>query len=205
MKLGLISDIHEHVDNLRSCLMQLQSDGVDQIVMLGDIYELGHRIRPTCELLAAARIIGVWGNHDFGLCVDPTEEMYENHGEHVIGYMTSLKARMVIEDCFFAHVEPWLNSDLPEDLWFFEGIPETIERRQQIFSARPQRVFFAGRYHRWLLVSPDRTEAWDGSTPICLNEGQHFVVLDALLNGSFATYDTETGWLIPYNLNALKK
>jgi hypothetical protein len=200
MKLGLISDIHEHVDNLRACLMHLQSEGVDQIVMLGDAYELGHRIQPTCELLAAANVVGVWGNHDFGLCVDPTEEMYVNHGKDVIGYMTSLQSRIVIDDCYFAHIEPWLNPDLLEDLWFFDGMPETAERRQQIFSAQPQRVFFAGHYHRWLLVSPDRTEPWDGSTPICLKEGQYFVVLDALIKGSFATYDPVTGWLIPHRL-----
>lgn len=200
MKLGLITDIHEQVDNLRACLARLQSQAVDQVVMVGDVYELGHRIRPTCELLVAAKVIGVWGNHDFGLCVDPTEEMFENHGNEVISYMTSLKSRIVIDDCHFAHVEPWLNPDSLEDLWFFEGIPETAERRLQIFSAQPQRVFFAGHYHRWLHVSPERTEAWDGSTAICLKEGRHFVVLDALVKGSFATYDTVTGWLIPHKL-----
>lgn len=200
MQLGMITDVHEHVDNLRECLRQLQAEGVEQIVMLGDVYELGHRIRPTCELLAQANVAGVWGNHDFGLCVNPTAEMHQNHGDLVIDYMTSLKARMVIDDCYLAHIEPWLNSDLLEDLWFFEGIPETAERRQQIFSAQPQRVYFAGHYHRWLHVRPDRTEAWDGSTPICLKEGRHFVVLDALVKGSFATYDTVTGWLIPHKL-----
>lgn len=86
--------------------MHLQSEGVDQIVMLGDAYELGHRIQPTCELLAAANVVGVWGNHDFGLCVDPTEEMYENHRKDVIGYMTSLQSRIVIDTFYFAHISP---------------------------------------------------------------------------------------------------
>ena len=200
MKLGLISDIHERVDNLQNCLRLLKKEGVDQIVMLGDVYEMGHRIRATCELLDKENVVGVWGNHDFGLCVNPTTEMLQNFGAEVIGYMTSLKARIVIDDCYFAHTEPWLNSDQLEDLWFFDGMPETAERRQQIFGAQPQRIFFAGHYHRWLLVTPDRTEPWDGSAPICLKEGLHFVVLDALVNGSFATYDTVTGWLIPHRL-----
>ena len=200
MKLGLIADIHEHVDNLCKCLRLLKSEGVDQIVMLGDVYEMGHRIRPTCELLATETVVGVWGNHDFGLCVNPTTEMHQDYGDVVIGYMTSLKARLVIDDCYFAHIEPWLDSYQLQDLWFFEGMPETAERRQQIFGAQPQRVFFAGHYHRWLLVSPERTQDWDGSIPICLKEGRHFVVLDALVKGSFATYDTVTGWLVPHRL-----
>jgi hypothetical protein len=200
MKLGLISDIHEHVDHLRESLRFLQADGVDQIVMLGDIYETGHRIRPACELLAAARTVGVWGNHDYGLCVDPTAEMSNKYGDQVIAYMTSLKARLVIDDCYFAHIEPWLNPESLDDLWFFEGIPETAERRQQILAAQPQRIHFAGHYHQWLLVSSDRTEAWDGSGPICLKDRRYFVVIDALTNGSFATYDNVSGWLTPHRI-----
>jgi hypothetical protein len=200
MKLGLISDIHENVAELQRCLGLLQEEKVDQIVMVGDVFEMGKRIRQTCELLAAANVGGVWGNHDFGLCVDPTEEMQLRYGEVVIGYMGSLKPRLVIEDCYFSHVEPWLDPESLEHLWFFDGIPKSAERREQIFSAQPQQILFAGHYHRWMLVSPERTEAWDGKVPICLKDGRFFVVLGALMTGCFATYDTESGWLTPYNL-----
>lgn len=202
MKLGLISDIHEHTDNLCECLRLLQSEGVEQIVMLGDVCELGHRIRPTCELLATANVTGVWGNHDYGLCVDPPISLRQDYGDIVVDYMTSLKARMVIDDCYFAHIEPWLNPDRLEDLWYFDGTPETVERRQLIFSAQPQRVCFAGHYHRWLWLSRERTEVWDGTAPVCLKDGQHFIVLDTLIRGSFATYDTVTGWLVPHRVSS---
>lgn len=197
MKLGLITDIHEHVDNLRDSLRWLRNDGVDQIVMIGDVYELGHRIQATCELLSAEGVIGVWGNHDMGLCVNVPEDQKVKLGSTVIRYMESLKPRLIIEDCYFAHIEPWLDPNKPEDLWFFEGPPQTAERRQQIFGAQPQRVFFAGHYHRWMIVTPDVTHPWDGTNPICLKDGRYFVVIDALMKGTFATYDTTTGWLIP--------
>ena len=200
MKLGLIADIHEHFDQLQKCLQVLRAEGVDQIVMMGDVVELGQRMHQTCELLAAARTVGVWGNHDFGLCVDSSDQLRESYGDVVIDYMTSLKPRMVIEHCYFAHIEPWLNPELLDDLWYFDGMPETAERRELIFSAQPQRIMFAGHYHRWMLVSPEQTEDWDGRQPICLKDGRFFVVLGALVQGCFAVYDTDSGWLTPHRL-----
>lgn len=97
------------------------------------------------------------------------------------------------------HPGAWLDPSKLEDLWFFDGMPQSSERRQQIFSSKPQRIFFAGHYHRWMLVSPERTESWDGVEPICL-DGKYFVVLNALVHGAFATYDTTTKWLTPFQL-----
>ena len=200
MKLGLISDIHEAVDQLHDCLRLLKAEWVDQIVMVGDVVEMGRRMHQTCELLAAARTVGVWGNHDFGLCVDPSAELRLNYSGVVTDYMTSLKPRLVIEHCYFAHLEPWLNPESLEDLWYFDGLPESAERRELIFCAQPQQILFAGHYHCWMLVSRERTEDWKGSQPICLKDGRFFVVLGALCEGRFAVYDTDSGWLTPYNL-----
>jgi len=200
MKLGLIADVHEHAARLKKCLLALRAEGVDQIVMLGDVVEMGKSIRPTCELLMAEKVVGVWGNHDYGLCVEPSPEARQSHGDVVIDYMTSLKSRLVIDHCYFSHIEPWLDPESLEDLWYFDGLPQTTHRRHQIFTAQPQKILFAGHYHQWLLVSPEKTEAWDGSHPVCLKDGRYFVVLNSLTNGSFATYDTASGWLTPFTV-----
>ena len=77
MKLGLITDIHEHADQLRRALARLRDERVDQIVLLGDMFEMGSRLDETCELLAGANVCGVWGNHDFGLCGDDVHPDYQ--------------------------------------------------------------------------------------------------------------------------------
>ena len=41
MRLGLITDIHEHVDYLRAALVCFQRERVDQVVVIGELFELG--------------------------------------------------------------------------------------------------------------------------------------------------------------------
>lgn len=200
MKLGIVADIHEEATLLRQCLQKLRDLDVHRIVMLGDVCDAGQRLDETCQLLTDSGVTGVWGNHDLGLCVRPEGEVCQHFAPETLAFMQSLTARMVIDDCYFSHIEPWLNPELLEDLWFFDGFPQTPERREKIFSAQPQRIQFAGHYHRWFLVEPGGTVPWSGSEPVCLKQGSYFVVVNALVNGVFATYDTESGWLSPFRL-----
>jgi len=199
MKLGLLADIHESVEYLDAALIRFQDKGVDQIVVIGDLFELGHRIEQTCELLANSRSIGVWGNHDYGLCVEPDAATCDKYGEQVIQVMTSLKPRLVIEGCYFSHVEPWLNPEDVADLWYFEGPPDDHVKLARIFEAVPNRLMFAGHYHSWLLVGPNGIQDWNGEKPITLSSGRYFVVIGALCLGRYAIFDTETSELTPFN------
>ena len=197
MKLGLITDIHEQVELLRSALDQL-SEQVDQIVVIGDVFETGERIVETCQLLADAQVIGVWGNHDFGLCDDPPDALREQYGDLVVDFMSSLQARLEIEGCLFQHVEPWLNPNDITDLWYFEGVPDTPEKIARIFQAMPHRLAFAGHYHGWLKVTPGGITDWAGEVTVRLAEPErYFVVIGALCYGRYATFDTESFELMP--------
>ena len=122
MKLGLITDIHEQVELLRLALDRFDHERVDQVVVIGDVFEMGQRIEETCRLLSQLNAIGVWGNHDDGLCVDPDEEARATYPVAVIDYMTSLRPRLEVGGCHFAHVEPWLN---PEDVAESPGFRRT--------------------------------------------------------------------------------
>ena len=67
--------------------------------------------------------------------------------------------------------------------------------------AVPHRVMFAGHYHQWLLATPDGLVDWDGRQQVRLEQGRYFVVVGALCEGRFATYDTDTAVLTPFNLS----
>jgi hypothetical protein len=205
MKLGLITDIHEQVEFLRLALERFRREQVDQVVVIGDVFETGERIDETCHLLASAKAVGVWGNHDHGLCCIPPEAIRVRFSASIIGFMKSLRPRLEIDGCYFAHVEPWLDPEDISDLWFIEGRPESERRVKQIFSAVPNRLMFAGHYHSWMLVTPSGISEWRGESPIKLHPGRYFVVVGALLEGSFATFDTTTSELVPFKADALRR
>jgi predicted phosphodiesterase len=199
VRLGLLTDIHEQVDPLRSALARFRQERVEQVVVIGDIFEMGERIEETCRLLAEAGAVGVWGNHDYGLACEPSELVRTKYGEAVIGLMTSLRPRLDIAGCHFTHVEPWLNPEKIADLWYYEGPPDEHRQLKRIFDAVPNRLMFAGHFHKWLLAAPDGIEPWFGDRPVCLKERRYFVVVGALCDGRYAIFDTDSAELTPFN------
>lgn len=198
MRLGIITDIHEAVDQLQAALQFLDAEGVDQIVTIGDLFESGERIEPTCQLLADAGVIGVWGNHDFGLCHEPEDETRARYSDRTLSFMGTLQPSMEIAGCHFCHIEPWLDPTQIEDLWYYDGMPQPTERLDQIFGAVQNRLLFAGHYHRWLAATPAGITDWRGDHPIRLANDRFFVVVGALFFGDFAILDTETDELTPF-------
>ena len=76
--------IHEHVDSLQWALDLFCTKGVEQVVVIGDVFEMGERIEQTCDMLSQAKAVGVWGNHDFGLCFQPDDEIRARYSATVL-------------------------------------------------------------------------------------------------------------------------
>jgi hypothetical protein len=197
MRLGLLADVHEQVQFLGLALDRFGRVAVDRVVVLGDMFETGQRIEETCRLLAKAKAVGVWGNHDYGLCCKPSDEIRARFSASTVGFMASLQPRLELDGCYFCHVEPWLDPENLMDLWFYEGPPEDDARLARIFDAVANRLIFAGHYHRWLLATPGGITDWQGDCPIKLDRGRFFVVVGALLEGRYAIFDTDTSELVP--------
>ena len=105
---------------------------------------------------------------------------------------------MRLGGCHFSHLEPWLDPDDLADLWYVEGPLDEPWKLERIFSAVPHRLMFAGHYHRWLRVLPDRIDGWNGDAVLDLSQGRSFVVIDAVMQGRYALLDTETWLLQPF-------
>jgi hypothetical protein len=199
MKLGILADIHEQTDELRKAIDMLQQHGSEQFVVLGDVFEMGKRIEETVRLLQNVQAVGVWGNHDIGLCFDPIEEMRQRYSPAVVDFMGSLQPRLEIDGCLFTHVEPWLNPHKIEDLWYFDGPPDTPEKLARSFAAVPNRVMFIGHMHRWLVGTPEGVMTWHGDRPLCLDCANRYLVgVHAVWDGKCALFDTKTGDLTPF-------
>lgn len=77
MRVGVISDVHAHLDHLDRALTILERAGVDNVVCLGDIVEKGPQPDAVVELLDRLHIPTVQGNHDLNAVrhaqLDPRE------------------------------------------------------------------------------------------------------------------------------------
>lgn len=201
MKLGILADIHEQDDELRKSIEVLRRHRADCFIVLGDVCEMGKRMEETVALLRDVAAIGVWGNHDLGFCFDPSEEIRQQYSGQVLEFMGSLRPRLEVEGCLFTHVEPWLDTNKIEDLWYFDGPPDTQEKLHRSFTAVPNRVMFTGHFHRWLLGSSAGMIPWNGEGPIRLDmTKQHLIVVNAVWSGHCALFDTERNELTPYSV-----
>ncbi len=207
MRIGILTDIHEAVEGAAAVIDLMREQNVDEIICLGDFCEMGTRLEETCELLLRERVQCVWGNHDFGLCEEARLGPVERYPLVVAEFAKTAVARIQIGELLFMHVEPWLDPNEITDLWYFEGVPDTVEKRARIFADRGPadqgeegqgwRIAFAGHYHTWLAVTEDEPHTWDGTTPLDLSHGRHFVVIDACLNGHCTIFDTDSQLLTP--------
>src|SRR5262249_27232693 len=136
----------------------------------------------------------------FGLCRDnPTSEDRTLYGERTLAFMGRLQPRLELGGCLFTHVEPWLDPERVEDLWYFDGPPETPQQAARSFAAVPNRAMFVGHYPRWLLASEAGVLPWSGGKPIVLEaERRHLVAVHAVCEGRCALFDTATGELVPF-------
>jgi hypothetical protein len=200
MRLGLLADIHEHTWQLRRAIAVLQQHGAERFVVLGDVVEMGQRMEETVDLLRQVKAVGVWGNHDIGLCFDPDDKVCDRYSAAVLGFMGSLQPRMEIDDCLFTHVEPWLDPHKVQDLWYFDGPPDSPEKLARSFAAVPHQFLFMGHMHRWLLGTPDGLSPWRGEGPVGLDHrARHLIVVHAVCDGHCALFDTETNELVPFS------
>ncbi len=203
MKLGILTDVHESLLNLKRVLEVLKTFKSDKLIFIGDVCRMCEDLERTVAMLADAGVEGVWGNHDFGLCQnDPSDELRARHSMALLCYMQRLRPRLAVEECHFTHVEPWLDPECLEDLWWSEGLPQTPERLGRSFAAVPQRVLFVGHFHRWFLGTPEGLTSWHGESSIKLAPGNRYLVgINAVCEGGCALYDTETTELTPVDLN----
>lgn len=201
MRLGIVTDIHEAVEPLKRALLEFRSRQVDQVISLGDacdIFSSAGRAREVVALLREAGAVGVWGNHDVGLCVDVSDRIRTEAGADVIAYMSGMQPQLVVAGCRFSHVEPWLDARRVEDLWYFDGPPDTSEKAARSFAVVPESFLFVGHFHRWLVMTASGRVDWNGETPLKLDQGtRHLIVVAPVVSGWCAIFDTEEAILTP--------
>lgn len=200
MKLGLLADIHEDAEGLAAALDLLRWEAVDGIVVLGDVLDTGRHIAETVALLKEAGAIGVWGNHDLGLCHEPEEHVRARYAGPVLEYLQTLRPRLELRDCLFSHGLPGWDPTDPTEYYLGAG-PETTEGRTAGFLASDSPLIIMGHFHRWLAATPQGEVSWGGGRPLLLDARRRYLVaVAAVCDGWCATLDTSAGRLTPWRV-----
>ncbi|HUR55101.1 MAG TPA: hypothetical protein VMZ71_13290, partial [Gemmataceae bacterium] len=164
-----------------------------------DLFGPGRGTGKVASLLASAGVVGVWGNHDIGVCHEVSDEIRLRAEPHVLAYMSGMRPRLELGGCHFSHVEPWLDPMSVLDLWYFDGPPDSPEKAARSFAAVPHGVIFLGHFHKWLVMSDEGRVEWDAVTPLVLPAARRYVVVvGPLVSGQFGIYDTHTRVLTPF-------
>jgi predicted phosphodiesterase len=202
MPLGILADIHGDVGRLRQALDVLRREGADRLVVLGDLFYSCQRVTETADMLAEAEAVGVWGNHDLGLCHEPGPHFLTRYPARVFEYLRTLGPRLRLEDCLFSHGLPHWDATDPS-AYYLEPRPESPEGLAGTFAASPCRFTFVGHFHRWLAATPEGVLPWDGNRPLLPEaERRHLVVVAAVCDGWCAVYDAGSGLLTPCRLDS---
>jgi predicted phosphodiesterase len=201
MRIGILADIHEHAPNLALALQHFRRAGVHQVVVLGDVVDaMGGRLHETIALLADAGAVGVWGNHELGLCHQPDERLRRRYAGPVLDFLRTLRPRLEWAGCLFTHGLPYYDATDPAQYYLGER-PETAEGQARSFAASGHPVLFVGHFHRWLLATPQGRLAWGGAEPTRLRpDRRYLVVVAAVCDGWCAVFDTDSREVAPFRL-----
>jgi hypothetical protein len=204
MLIGIVTDVHDDLERLVAALDRLRVLRCDRVVCLGDATDFHgphNRAWEVARRLRDAGAVGVWGNHDFGLCRDVPLEALDNPDPEALAYYATWQPRLALGEYHFSHVEPWLDPNDPVALWYFDGPPDTPDKLARSFAAVPHPAMFTGHFHNWLAGTEDGPLDWQGDRPLVLDPPHRYlIVVGPLFGGVFATLDTVTRTLTPHRL-----
>jgi hypothetical protein len=202
VRLGLVTDIHNHAAELARALALFREHRVDRVVTIGDTIDAFTRPDGAAEvaaLLLEADAVGVWGNHDFGLRGDVPERTRGRFPPVVLSFMGRMQPRLVLGDCHFSHKEASADPHDVLQLWDVSDRPrDLMERARRGWDAVPQRWLFVGHYHRWWAATPSGPLEWAGPEALSLASAERcFVVVAAVCDGWCGLLDVEQATLQP--------
>jgi hypothetical protein len=209
MRLGLVTELHNHAAELVAALAAFRERGVERVVTIGDTCDAisrGDGAAEVASLLDECSAVGVWGNHDFTLCRDVPATVKGRYPPLVLDVMGRMEARLVVENCHFSHKESSVDPHDVTQLWDISDRPRNLmERAALAFSAVESRWQFVGHYHRWWAATLAGPVAWSGAGPLRFEPGRrYFVVVAAVCDGWCGILDTEQRQLEPLRCDPAK-
>jgi putative phosphoesterase len=190
LKIGIFSDVHGHLNELKQTLALLEELAVDKIICTGDLVDKGSDSNGVVKLMKERAIPCIQGNHDLKACYIWLSYQETLEGD-TVDYLSQLPTSLSYEwegvSLYFCHENPWRDPSF----YIFPSRPRILH--QQVAEAVPEKVIVMGHTHH-----PMRVEV-DGK--ILINSGSIYGNRDrpertcgilSLPDCGFEIYDIET-------------
>jgi len=162
---AVISDIHGNHDGLLAVLEDIQRQGCERIVCLGDLIEGGPDNEGVIDTLRRLGVASVRGNHDEWNDVELPQEMRR--------YLLGLPEVIVEEGVVYTHISPRARR---------RTINHAVEA-WNVFDESAFRLLFVGHVHvpmifgrRCDAYGEARAHAFDYNRPVPLDPGDQYIV-----------------------------
>jgi diadenosine tetraphosphatase ApaH/serine/threonine PP2A family protein phosphatase len=181
---AFISDIHANLDALEVVLADLETQGVDRVVCLGDIVGYGPDPNPCVRLVSKRAQYTVIGNHDvaalgrmdtlgFNEYARAASDWTANAlDERSKAFLDALPMTKVLDGMRLVHASP-----LDPDRWTY--VLSYQEARRQ-FAAFTERICFIGHSHLPVVIEEWNDEinalSFPEDIPLRLHRGRRYIV-----------------------------
>ncbi len=187
-RVGVFSDVHGATRTLGFALETCRAEGVETIVLLGDLFDRPEQADGCAAVLAGWSVVGVYGNHERDIALAAAEGAYDLLAA-TIALLSRLQEEVHVDDVRLTHDLPsWGMSDpLARMLARRAGVDVT-----DVEDAMP-RITFTGHTHfrqardqHGLLDIARGTLRLDPARRYLLNPG-------ALMIGQYGIWDRDEG------------
>ena len=214
VKIGVITDVHGNLPALIAILDQLQQQGAQEIIHLGDVVDIGMHSRECLQLLLQRNVKLVLGNHDFAFFKDKaTQHQYSKvTAQHKRYVFDSMQDLLFTKDKFVPQIDmtiygvnfvfthyAFLDEPLPTGyLWQEIRHNPTAEDLDEMFAYLNCDAVFFGHKHELCDVKGAKTYCNVGSVGCHKHNYAQGVLITVEPNGTWsyerihADYDRNT-------------
>jgi putative phosphoesterase len=191
MKVGIFSDVHGHLAELKKTLALLEGHAVDKLICTGDLVDKGTESDAVVRLMKEREITCVQGNHDLKARFIWLSYQEPLEGD-TVDYLANLPLSLSYEwegiSLYFCHSNPW------HDPSFYIYPTRPLILHQQVAEATPEKIIVMGHTHHPMCV--------EVAGKILINPGSIYGNRDrsertcgilSLPDCSFEIYDIDTG------------
>lgn len=196
MKIGVFSDVHGHLDELKKTLALFERLEVDALVCGGDLVDKGRYSDDVIDLMRERAIPCVQGNHDLKamfMWLPDHEPLRDSSMVYLNTLPPKIECAWAGKSVYITHSNPWEDSSI----YVYPTRPEALFR--EVLGAVSADIIILGHTHQPMLIALDgRFILNPGSIYGNRGRDERTCVVMTLPECRFDLYDIDTGQLLTF-------